>query len=111
MTHDQIITRLEEIEEALATLDQEQNHPAHRYFIAKRDWEKAWAEQYLSTEGTVDERKNKTILALYKTEAYKDYVTAEASYEAHKAKTRTLETRASIGQSLLRASTREGAFA
>lgn len=109
MTHDDIVTRLEEIEEALAQLDQEQNHPAAAYFRAKRDWELAFAREYVRHEGlTVEERKNVTILELYKGQAYKDFISAEASYEAHKAKTRTLETRASIGQSLLRASTREG---
>ena len=107
MTYAQIISRLEEIEEALAVLDQEQDHPAAAYFRAKRDWEHEWAKTYLRQEGTVDERRNRTIIALYSSPAYKALVTAEASYEAHKAKQRTLETRASIGQSLLRAATRE----
>lgn len=107
MTYDQIVTRLEEIEEALAVLDHETDHPAAAFFRAKRDWEFAWAQTYLKQEGTVEERKQRTIIAMYPSEDYKRFVVAEARYEAHKARTRTLETRASIGQSLLRASTRE----
>ena len=111
MTHDQIVTRLEQIEEALAKLDQEQDHPAGAYYKAKRDFELEWAKTYITKEGTVEERKNRTILALYQSDAYKDLVLAEAAYEGWKARYRLLETRASIGQSLLKASTREGAFA
>lgn len=107
VTYDQIVTRLEEIEEALAGLDQERDHPAAEFFRAKRDFEFAWAQVYLRQEGTVEERKQRTVLALYRSEDYKRYVSAEALYEAHKARARTLETRASIGQSLLRAATRE----
>lgn len=107
MTYAEIVTRLEEIEEALAELDQEHDHPAAEFFRAKRDFEFAWAQTYLKQEGTVEERKQRTIIALYRSEDYKRYVTAEARYEAHRARGRTLETRASIGQSLLRAATRE----
>ena len=107
MTYAEIITRLEQIEEALAHLDVETDHPAAAYYRARRDYEYAWAQCYLKQEGTVDERKSRTIIALYSSKDYKAFVTAEATYEAHKAKTRTLDTRASIGQSLLRAATRE----
>lgn len=107
MTYEQIVTRLEEIEEALAELDFEQDHPAAVYFRAKRDFEFAEAQAYLRTEGTVDERRKRTILQMYQSEDYKRFVVAEARYEAHKARTRLLETRSSIGMSLLKAAVRE----
>jgi hypothetical protein len=109
MTYDQVVTRLEQIEQALADLlpNEYEDHPAAAYFRAKKAFEHAWAQRYIQTEGTVDERRNLTILKLYDSPAYKALVTAEASYEASKAIGRVLETRASIGQSLLRAMTRE----
>lgn len=107
MTYDDIISRLEKIEEALAELDQEDNHPAAEFFRAKWDYKFAWAQAYLKTEGTVAERENLTIIAMYPSDDYKRYVAAQARYEAHKARTTTLCERAKIGQSLLKASTRE----
>ncbi len=109
MTYAQVVERLEQIEDALAQQlpDEMTEHPAGAFYRSKREYEKAWAEVYVSTEGTVDERRNRTILKLYTSDAYKALVAAEASYEASKAVSRVLETRASIGQSLLRAFAQE----
>lgn len=105
MNYGQVVERLEAIDTHLErTLPREDaEHPSAAYFKAKRDYERAWAEAYLCTSGTVEERKNLTIVELYKSEAYKALVTAEAAYEAWRAVDRTLSTRASIGQSLLKA--------
>lgn len=104
MTYEQVQARLTAIEEDLANLD---TSKAEDFFRAKREYEKAWAEAYIATEGTVDERRNRTILELYDSAVYTDLVVAEAGYEGMRAKSRVLEARASIGQSLLRAMTRE----
>lgn len=109
MTYDDVVTRLEAIERDLEALlpDEVTDHPAAAYFRSKREYEQTWAQEYIQTEGTVEERKNQTILRLYSSLVYKELVTAEAAYEANRAIGRVLETRASIGQSLLRAMTRE----
>lgn len=102
MTFEQIQRRLEEIDVDLEQRTPQLESAAGQYFTAKRDWEKAHATEYLKTTGTVDERKAQTVLALWKADVYRSLVTAEAAYEAHKAVIRVLETRASIGQSLLK---------
>ena len=107
MTYSEIVTRLEGIEEALAHLDVETEHPAAAYYKAKGAWEFAWSKCYLTQEGTVADRTAHTIIALYESGDYTAYVTAKGAWEAHKAKMRTLADRASIGQSLLKAQTRE----
>lgn len=104
----EVMQRLHDIEVDLATRQPKLEADAGSYFRAKRDWEKAWASSYLKTEGTVEERRQKTILAMWSTDAYKALVSAEAAWEAAKAVERTLSTRASIGQSLLRAMAHEG---
>ena len=103
MTYAQVLDRLTEIEGDLSRLE---DH-ADSYFRAKRDWELAWAKTYMQTEGTVEERRQQTLLNLATSESYKKFIVAEAGYEGWKAAYRTLDTRASIGQSLLKAMTRE----
>lgn len=70
---------------------------ARAWFIAKRDKEKARAIAFLSADGTVAERN-----AIADRDTALDGKQAEAEYEALKAVMRTLEARASIGQSILR---------
>lgn len=97
-----VLRRLEEIEADLADRQNDFETAAMEWFKAKRDKEQARATEFLKATGTVAERN-----------ATADQVTAsmgakaEAQYEALKAVTRVLETRASIGQSILRSQTRE----
>jgi hypothetical protein len=96
-------SRLEEIENDLATRQGEYETAALSWFRAKRDREKRRAQEFMKGHGTVAERSAKA-----------DELTAEigvedeAKYEALKAVMRTLETRASIGQSILRSQARVG---
>ena len=92
-----IAGRLEEIERDLAIRQNALEGAALGWFRAKRDKEHRRALAFLQAEGTVAERSAKAdaataILGM----------TQEAEFEALKAVVRVLETRASIGQSLLR---------
>jgi hypothetical protein len=104
MTYAQVRERLEQIEDDLAGRQMHYGAAASDYYRAKRDYEAAYAREYVKAEGkNTDERKARALLALMPSDAYKALVIAEAQYEGAKAVQRTLETRASIGQSLLRA--------
>lgn len=93
-----VIHRLEQIEHDLALRQGAFEAAALGWFRAKRDRERQRALAFIAAQGTVAERN-----------AVADRDTAmlgaaeEAEYEALKAVVRTLETRASIGQSILRA--------
>jgi hypothetical protein len=93
-----VMMRLQQIEEDLAGRQNLLSDAALAWYRAKRDKEKARAIAFLSATGTVAERQ-----------AQADVATAlmgreeEAMYEAMKAVMRTLETRATIGMSVLRA--------
>lgn len=92
------MARLEEIDRDLADRVPELEQAAMEFFRAKRDKERQHAEVYLLAEGTVAERQAAATKATVLIG-----LEAEARYEALKAVVRVLETRASIGQSLLRA--------
>lgn len=89
--------RLEEIERDLAVRQNVLEATALGWFRAKRDKERRWAQAYLSAEGPAHERKAHADLAVCTVG-----VAEEAEFEAVKAVVRVLETRASIGQTLLR---------
>jgi hypothetical protein len=73
------------------------------YYRAKRNWELSLAREFLEAEGkNRDEREAKALLKLMHHDDYKKFVVAEANWEGSKAVMRVLETRASVGQSLLR---------
>lgn len=97
-----VLRRLEEIEADLAERQGPLEDAAMQWFRAKRDRERARAEAFITATGTVAERNAQAdkATALMGVEA-------EARYEALKAVTRVLETRASIGQSILRSQARE----
>jgi hypothetical protein len=97
-----VLRRLEEIEADLASRQNELEDAAMKWFQAKRDRERARATKFLEAAGTVAERNAEADKATSLIG-----VEAEAKYEALKAVTRVLETRASIGQSILRSQTRE----
>lgn len=96
-TPQQVQARLEEIERDLAIRQVSLEAAALGWFRRKRDKEKQWAQAYLTATGPVQERKAHADLAVSVVG-----VTEEAEYEAIKAVVRVLETRATIGQSLLR---------
>lgn len=95
-----VLERLAEIEHDLALRQDVLEQAAMRWYVAKRDREKSRAEVFVRSEGSVAQRN-----------ALADIATAqhgqqeEAEYEALKAVVRVLETRASIGQSILKAQT------
>lgn len=93
-----VMGRLSDIENDLAVRQGALEAAARAWFIAKRDKEKARAVAFLRAEGTVAERN-----AIADEQTALDGKHAEAEWEALKAVCRVLETRASIGQSILRA--------
>ena len=102
-TPQQVQARLELIERDLAERANPLEQAALEWFRAKRDRERAYAEAYIEATGTVDERKSAAVRA-----SYLIGLEAEARFEALRAVIRTLETRAQIGMSLLKAQTRVG---
>lgn len=90
--------RLAEIENEMALKQNDLEAAAFDHWRSKRDKEKTRAEEFLQATGTVAERNAKA-----------DTLTAdigmehEARWEGLKAVMRTLDTRAAIGMSLLRA--------
>lgn len=96
-----VMDRLDAIDQDLAVRVNALEAAAASWYRVKRDREHARAVAFIASDGTVAERQ-----------AHADEQTAligrneEAEYEALRAVVRTLETRASIGQSLLRSYTR-----
>jgi hypothetical protein len=92
------MARLQEIDDELAEYQNSYEEAAQGWFRAKRHKEQRSAELFMSTTGTVAERK-----------ATADAQTAhigmeeEAAYEAIKGVVRVLDTRAAIGMALLKA--------
>ena len=113
----QIMRRLVEIDQALSgsegnpgVYDRVQS-AASAYYEKKRDWELAFATEYIEAEGSNQkERESKALVELAKKDVYKDFIKAEGSYEGAKAALRTLETRVGIGQSLLRVVAKEAGY-
>lgn len=105
LTPADIMGRLEEIERDLGTRQNEYEAAAEAWHRAKRDKEKQWASAYLAHDKAkhVTDRKAAAILASEDI-GRED----EARYVALKAAVEVLTTRASIGQSLLRAHGRIG---
>jgi hypothetical protein len=95
-----VLNRLAEIENDLAIRQNALESAASNWYRAKRDKEKARAVAFMAAEGTVAERN----AAADEAHAL-DGKNEEAEYEALKAVVRVLETRASIGQSILKAQT------
>lgn len=93
-----VMGRLSDIEDDLAVRQGALERAARAWFIAKRDKEKARAVAFLRASGTVAERN-----AIADEQTALDGKNEEAEWEALKAVCRVLETRASIGQSILRA--------
>jgi hypothetical protein len=96
-----VLARLEAIETDLELRQNTLEAAARGWFLAKRDKEHKRAVAFLSAEGTVAERS-----AIADRETALMGAQDEAEYEALRAVVRTLETRASIGQSILRTQNR-----
>jgi hypothetical protein len=96
-----VLERLEEIDGALARKQNLLEESALAWFRTKRDREKSWAEVFIRTQGTVADRKAAADLATADV-GWED----EGRWEALRASVRVLDTRASIGMSILRAQSR-----
>jgi hypothetical protein len=95
-----VITRLAEIENDLAIRQNLYEDVAGKWFVAQRDIKRAHATALLgSDEGTVTEKKAEADIAA----ATAPGSELEGEYEALKAVIRVLETRATIGMSILKA--------
>jgi hypothetical protein len=93
-----VMERLEAIEQDLAVRGPALEAAGLGWFRQKRERERARAIAFIAAEGTVAERN-----AIADRETAMIGVSEEAEWEALKAVVRTLETRATIGQSILRA--------
>ena len=112
MTYAQVKERLEEIEADLAERQVEYEAVAEARLRQVREWEYVWAKVYAATDkdAKVDDRKYDTLLtiAVKNPGLRQEWIDAEARYDALKAAIKVLESRASIGQSLLRSLVQEG---
>jgi len=98
----QLIERLEQVDQDLAERQNQVEDLAVRWFRAKRDREKAYAIAFLSADGTAGERDAHAKLAAHTV----DDGSIEGEWEGAKAAVRALETRASVGQTLVRSNVR-----
>lgn len=95
--------RLDEIEEDLATRQNELEAAPLAHFRAKRNKERAYARAFLEAEGTVAERTaNASRLTSH------IGVEEEGAWEGKKAVVRVLDTRAAVGMAVLKAQGRVG---
>lgn len=103
------MSRLEELDRELAERQNDFEQAAENFYKEKREWEKQLAQAFVKADGkNQEERRSNALLALERDgDAYYRFVNAEARYEGQKAGFRVRETRASIGQSLLRSMGRE----
>ena len=105
----QIISRLEGIEADAGARQAKGEQSAEAFHRAKRDFELEYAKKYMEASGSPMERKQAATRAMDGTETMYALYEAEGAYEGWRAAMRTLELRASIGQSLLRAQREQGA--
>lgn len=97
-TPDRIMDRLREIEEDLSVRQNALESAARKWFILKREREKDRAVAFMRAAGTVAERNAQADMECALT-GHEE----EAEWEALRSVVRVLDTRASIGQSLLKA--------
>lgn len=107
LSRTQIVERLEEIEQAVADRQEKGESKAEDFAKAKRNYELAYAKAFVEAQGSPMEKKQKATEALEKSPEYFALLESEGGYEGWKAAMRSLEQRASIGQSLLKAHDRE----
>ena len=102
LTVQQITSRLEQIEDDIQQRQEKGEGAAEDFYRAKRDYELEYAKAFVQAKGSVTERKQAALNTLEKHPTYFALLESEGAYEGWKAAMRALETRASIGQSLLR---------
>lgn len=110
MDYATIIERLEAIESDLEERQVEFEQAAGDFHRYTRDYELRVAQASLAAHGdTATERKWRALEAIAAAGdgLYENLKNAEGKYEGLKAAVRVLETRTSIGQSLLKSQTRE----
>jgi hypothetical protein len=110
LTYDQVLGRLESIEQDLADRQQGYENAAREFHRYTRDYELRIAQVSLGTNAsTATEKKWRALdaIAAADDDLYEDLKNAEGIYEGCKAAVRVLEQRASISQSLLKAASRE----
>jgi hypothetical protein len=106
-----VIARLAEIDADLQSRQNEYEKAARDFARQTRELELHKAKAFMQAEGPVEQRKQEAILAMSAPAPGEDMAStpyallkdAEARYEGCKVAVRVLETRASIGQSILRA--------
>jgi hypothetical protein len=110
LTYAQIIDGLDSIAKELHTRALAGEKAADEFLEKKRLFEMTWAKEFLATkgDGALEDRKQATIQKIWKTDEYRDFLTAQAKYESWNKVTRLLGDEASILQSRLRAITNEG---
>lgn len=102
-----VLRRLEGIEAELAHKQNDYEEAAGEYARAKRDWELSFAKALVkSTQGSDERRKAEARIAA-DTECGLVFAEATGRWEGLKGSVRALEARATVGQSILRAHTRE----
>jgi hypothetical protein len=100
-----VLDRLEAIEKDMAEKQNEYETVAEARARLVRDWDKRLAIHGKTAKGSSADVRKATALAgaIEQDQLYERLSDAEARFEALKVVMRTLETRATIGQSLLRA--------
>src|SRR5690349_11482803 len=108
MEYAQIVERLEEIEGDLADRQVDYEAAADNFHRLTRDYELRLAKASLVAHGsTATEKKWRALeaIAAADDDLYENLKEAEGRYEGLKAAVRVLETRATIGMSLLKSQT------
>lgn len=98
----EILRRLEEIEIDLAERQNEFADAARRRTGLDRQVEAMIAREYAMASGNTTDRRMTATAVVGDSQEYLDLLAAESTYNAHKAAVNVLQTRATIGQTLLR---------
>ena len=97
MTYAEIKDALATVQEQLADVRVNHGPYARAYMAAQREWRKDKALKFLVVEGkNKEEREAKVIQALWQSDVYKNYVTAEANWKGSEAKLDALKTEAMV---------------
>lgn len=110
LSYEQIQARLEQIEDDLGHRQFEFEQAAEEKHKLARDYELRYARALVAADGdTLKERQAQALIGMAAADdsIYQRHLEAEGKYEGLKAVVRVLETRSTIGMSLLKAHTRE----
>lgn len=100
----QVMGRLQEIEHDLAERQNEYEEAAAAKARLTRDWDYRFAICMKKSTGSNAEARKATafVMAVEMDDLYRDLTDAESSYDALRVVVKTLETRSTIGMSILR---------